>query len=318
MMHHRGYGKRLFSLLGALSLLPVLAVAEDSPGEGPRKGLVASGREVASGESVPPSGFVRMGEKGRESGDRSWRGNPGGRGDAVENSGAAATGWKESTTGLPPPMAVPERGWGGGSRDASRYWDPPPGFRGEAGGEGEGAVGPDPEGEGVDRLPGRRFGDGGGLGGGAGLREEAAGGGSQGTLASDRYHDSETLDPRREIDPYFLRKQRRDGYAGSGRSWSGDAGRGYGGEDGYRGRPGIDSRYDDSADRGWRYRDGGIDAEGRGYRGQGFSEDDRSYPDRRGEGSGPYRGRGEEGYWGRGDPREEGNGGGGSFSWNSC
>ncbi|MEO5328043.1 MAG: hypothetical protein H7829_07335 [Magnetococcus sp. THC-1_WYH] len=245
----------------------------------------------------------------------------GGDGQGV---GTAAGGWASGRQ---------ENGHGTSAQGSARYWDPPPGFRGDDAGEGErvGVQGYEP-----GKFPDRPNGYGSdGQSNPPGLEpswgpDGRAVGGLDGSFAPGSNLDSETLDPRREIDPYFLRKRQSSGYSGSQAPWgsggwdsrsTGYRSGGYDGGDGYRMNQAVPSRYDDSAEGRSGYRTGEGQSDNRGYPGyRGYGETG-SYPSGVADGAGPYRYRdgdasavresGRERYDGSG-----GHGSGGSFSWN--
>ncbi|MBF0348612.1 MAG: hypothetical protein HQL81_13175 [Magnetococcales bacterium] len=335
-------------VLCVLGLIPVVGTAGEFSATGAGKGAVVQG-PVGSGERFSTSGSQRMGEEGREGNDSGVKGSPSDPA-TVGFSGAGTEhrvyGWKESTTTGQPSPAASNRGWGWNTGEGSRYWDPPPEFRNEGDGKlpdprfGDGRL-PDPR-FGDGRLPDPRYGDGKlpdprfgeDRGVGSGSERDSSGEGRfdfDRSGASDQFYDSETLDPRREIDPYFLRKQqRRDvhaepprGFWGDGRSgavdgtgrWSGDGYR----DDGY---PPSGSRFRQDEVGEGRFRDSG-DA---GRLDQGRSGDDPSrgtaYDSNPYEyGSGPYRPQYGDDHPGRvapggvGDSRMGSNGSGSSFSW---
>ncbi|MBF0605032.1 MAG: hypothetical protein HQL07_15250, partial [Nitrospirae bacterium] len=248
-----------------------------------------------------------------------------------------------------------ENGWANGrqgnghetsAQGSARYWDPPPGFRGDEAGEGErvGVQGYGSGGYESGKFPDRPNGYGGdsqsnppGLESSWGPDGRAVGGldgsfapGSTLDSAPGSHLDSETLDPRREIDPYFLRKRQESGYSGSQAPWgsggwdsrsTGYRSGGYDGGDGYRMNQAAPFRYDDPAGGRSGYRAEGTPSDGRGYPGyRGYGEAS-AYPGGTADGAGLYRDRDVGASAGRGMEQERydgrgGNRSGGSFSWN--
>lgn len=364
-MRHPHLGQRVSLLLGVLGLLPVLGMAEEKLPSDRGTGL----RDVASGEGFTPSpSAVRTGDKGKDGGDRNQKAVPGSVGNPGASAGGPVGSWKDSSGGQSPLVVVPERGRDRGSQDVGRYWDPPPGFSGDSLGQKEeppGSKDPKedknlrdswkgsgdrkglnsskgtPDGE---RFPDRRFRD-----GNSGSWRDAVGreNGQEGSRPPTGFSD-EAIDPQQEIDPYYLRKKRENGYPGSPPSWGWESGPRGDNRSGRYGRDGDprwgqdeDSRYGTRSDGssrsrdGDRYRDENRSRGGDGSWGEGRYPSNREpydyspsgskgyYRDRRNDDryEGPLRSRGEES-GSRVDPRGDGsysapNGAGGSFSWNS-
>ncbi|MBF0107547.1 MAG: hypothetical protein HQL76_00005 [Magnetococcales bacterium] len=151
-------------------------------------------------------------------------------------NGSSPLSWRDVPSQGAGGKAGAARGDGWGYPGGSRYWDPPPEFQNADDGLSRGQD-PGVGRSGYDSRMGedRGFGPERGSGQGSGNGSSGSYGGVERGGATDGYSDPETLDPRREIDPYFLRRQGsganvpsdegRRGYDEGGRSgWVGDRG----------------------------------------------------------------------------------------------